>query len=77
MSEMVERVARAISAKHDWKEWEQTHDESPPWSPYIDDARAAIAAMRNPTEEMVIAVAQQYGPALEADYQAMIDGALK
>jgi DNA-binding LacI/PurR family transcriptional regulator len=54
MPEMVERVARAM--------WERTHDGSWPEDAdrtghdnldlYREDARAAIAAMREPTEAM-------------------------
>lgn len=42
MSAMVERVARALAAcdNSDWRAW-------------VDDARAAIEAMREPTDQMV------------------------
>ena len=45
MSEMVERVARAISTERDGADlW---------WKDYVSEARAAILAMREPTPEMV------------------------
>jgi len=46
MSEMVERVARAIAAAADDTDWEL----------YRSEARAAIEAMREPTEAMLAAV---------------------
>lgn len=51
---MVEKVAIAIYKKRNGvlcRPWSilTTHDKTP----YMDDARAAIAAMREPTEEMV------------------------
>lgn len=61
VSEMVERVARAI--------WDKCNDG------YRDQARAAIAAMREPTEVMMRAT-----PLPASDnrriYQAVIDAAL-
>jgi hypothetical protein len=41
MSDMVERVAKAMS-------WNKGH-----WKEYLDDAREAIAAMREPTDAMI------------------------
>ena len=75
--DMVERVARAM--------WERCHDES--WdesyhSPitrqiYIDDARAAIEAMREPSEKMLAAVRDEYTTyETKVIWQAAIDAAL-
>jgi cytochrome c556 len=47
---MVERVARAITKAYGWS----NDDES--WEAFTDEARAAIAAMREPTEGMRKAV---------------------
>jgi hypothetical protein len=44
VSEMIERVARAIA--------EQNHGLTT-WDEWIDEARAAIKAMREPTEAMM------------------------
>lgn len=59
MSEMVERVARAICAADDepWDELGETSEDNAPFGYsrqwYRGLARAAIAAMREPTEEMI------------------------
>jgi hypothetical protein len=73
-SEMVERVTRAMSAA----------DPMGPEYPvqlqfYIPMARAAIAAMREPTEDMKAVGASQMRTYNESDdvWQAMIDEALK
>ena len=51
MSEMVERVARAIARNHDIDpDWGSPPMWQTPW--LIADARAAIEAMREPTEKM-------------------------
>lgn len=53
MSEMVERVARAIQASRGPKEnWERADPATRDL--WLADARAAIAAMREPTESMVV-----------------------
>jgi hypothetical protein len=66
MSEMIERVAKAI--------WEANHG----YDGGLAQARAAIAAMREPTEEMITAGEHAYLPTcnFEAVYHAMIDAAL-
>lgn len=78
MSEMVERVARAISAEHirlDGMTWEQCHPK------YQEDrrrmARAAIAAMREPTQAMILGDNKHddYDP--KYVWQLMIDEALR
>lgn len=78
MSEMAERVANAIRAKH------QEYDPTPHDYQYM--AEAAIAAMREPTDDMMVA-AETAVPTLAsfADkqdsrsyraWQAMVDAAL-
>ena len=93
MGEMVERVAKAIHAVV------QTYNPpiqgygGPGWGAYVKEAEAAIAAMREPSVEMVgdagARVLNQYVNADPADsyhgtatwawecWQAMIDEALK
>jgi len=66
---MVERVARAL------------HGDVDPWPRYgcevcINRARAAIAAMREPTEEMMDACTK-HGVIPIFMWQAMIDAALE
>ena len=66
MTEMVERVARAIASHVGYAD-----DD---WFKYGPAARAAIAAMREPTEEMLKAA---YAKAFDKEiWQAMIDAAL-
>ncbi len=72
---MVERVARGM--------WERTHDGTWPKDDdpetielYRDDARAAIAAMREPTEAMWEAHADADKLGI-SHWHAMIDEALK
>lgn len=70
MSEMVKRVARAISAIGD------------DWTAYEDDARRAIAAMREPTEAMTenaakdISIFTTIDDAANVVWSRMIDAAL-
>lgn len=67
-SEMVERVAKAISKRRTLSEIA--------WKDYEIVAKDAIAAMREPTESMYIA--GQCAPNLIVNiYQAMIDKALE
>lgn len=86
MSEMVERVARALclSKRNSPKDypsgWLERHVNEN-WHLFEDDARTAIAAMREPTQNMIEA---PYSLRASADdfihksfYQAMIDEALK
>lgn len=47
MSEMVERVARAIVARRNLPEGSEIN-----WDAFIADARAAITAMSEPTKKM-------------------------
>lgn len=69
---MIERVARAIAKG----EYGENVDDV--WHTCIDDARAAIEAMREPTEAMLDAGygAEPTGAALVAPWEAMIDAAL-
>ena len=70
MNEMVERVARALHAMHGTKS---------PFKPYADlyrdQARTAIEAMREPTDEMLEAL-NNCGGDTDAIWTAMIDAAL-
>jgi hypothetical protein len=58
VSEMVERVARALCVRHGNDPDRLYVDrlghtrDYPWWQSYVDDARAAIEAMREPTEAM-------------------------
>lgn len=78
MSEMVERVARAIAERDrnpaDDDEWDQLK----PWvqDAFREDARAAIAAMREPTDAM-ISEAMAERDCYYSIYTAMIDAALE
>ena len=82
MSEMVERVAMAIMRDdfegHDF--WDRQAPDVQ--NQYLTNARAAIAAMREPTESMVVAGEDHIGGDLiDGDsawvWQAMVDEALK
>jgi hypothetical protein len=84
MSEMVERVALAI--------WRAREENLPPrvrrlapddldkasgaWAMTLEHARAAIAAMREPTTEMWRASANETGYVSRNAWEAMIDAAL-
>jgi hypothetical protein len=65
---LVERVARALAAA-------AGDDPNRYWGEYQDDARAAIAAMREPTEAMVNVLRNTEHGILD-DWHAMIDAAL-
>lgn len=80
MTEMVERVARALAS--------QRANPYGDWKPWVKFARAAIAAMREPTEAMVNAAYDSFdwgppmvGPRDDAMpkpvWQTMIDEAMK
>ena len=69
MSTMVERVAQALE-----QEMATATFDEPPTSFAL--ARTAIAAMREPTEEMIDAWIRAPG-AIKAGWQAMIDAALE
>lgn len=74
MSEMVERVAKALVA------WQQLPESA--WVDHLDMARAAIEAMREPTYEMVLLTeGSERMDIVSGDicriWQNMIDQALK
>jgi hypothetical protein len=81
MSEMIERMAKAMCDAHipgSWQtaEWPQRHH-------YIDQARAAIEAIREPTQAMIAAACDDFDKRGRGQqsythiWQAMIDEALK
>lgn len=83
MSEMVERVARAMLSAHDWT---QNHDRtesgwdsvSPDWQEvYRAMARAAIEGMREPTEAMLDATGGDCRMWAPGAWNLMIDAALE
>lgn len=93
MSEMVERVAKAI-CRSDGRDPDSVVYEASPsyprpylaWDDYLTNARAAIEAMREPTEAMEIAARDwsygKYGKPIGNDasngcFRSMIDGALR
>ena len=69
MSSMIERVAQALQ-----QEMGTAHFDEPPSSFAL--ARAAITAMREPTEEMIVAWIRAPG-AIKGGWQGMIDAALE
>lgn len=83
MNEMIERVARAICTAREqnggppWEYWEYQPGGKHVLNAFRDDARAAIAAMREPTTKMV---EDAYYSALAEDakgvWRDMIDAAL-
>ncbi|WP_454627007.1 hypothetical protein [Bradyrhizobium cenepequi] len=78
MSEIIERVARSIYEKRNGagcKPWSiQTKAHK---GPYLDDARAAIEAMREPTEAMRLAgELAPFDCSAEETWTAMIGAAL-
>lgn len=79
MSDIVEKVARAIyqadkpSHHADWEVAAKTEGNRAHWHKV---ARAAITAMRVPTEKMLEAPGVA-GVTMDADWPAMIDEALK
>ena len=76
MSEMVERVAEAIAkSRHGESLW-WTGETGGLRQSAIDDARAAVAAMREPTQAMVQTVDPAFDH-VEFIWQTMIDEALK
>jgi hypothetical protein len=77
---MVERVARTIAGSNDETYGLRPIDET--WRLFVVEARAAIAAMREPTEGMLDAAwatrHEPYEPPHPRDvYVDMIDAALK
>jgi hypothetical protein len=72
MSEMVERVAKAMALADGGNAY---------WKPYMREARAAIEAMREPTDNMKFVASNTslgFSPGDVADgWRLMIDEALK
>jgi hypothetical protein len=86
MAEMIERVARAICAASGSPDPDEIWNGHPLWEEFSDDARAAIEAMREPTEPMMQAAESEaeayFGNGqerLEPEqvWRVMIDAALK
>ena len=81
MSEMVERVARALYFSYHPGAPSDIWEEVQPLYRLlcIDSARASIAAMREPTPEMFIATGDALVPSGDAAacWKAMIDEALR
>jgi hypothetical protein len=77
-SEMVERVAKAIrnngSVRYD-PDWEGVSEEAKEM--FRQDARAAIAAMREPTEEVLMLVFETGSGGRLCAWQMMIDKILE
>lgn len=77
MSDMVERVARAICEREGYDieslKAGKYGEHANTWQDFLDDARVAINAMREPTEAMAN---EGHGGNPVKSYQAMIDAAL-
>ena len=72
MSEMIERVAKAILKAYSEDPWEDLNKH---WREvYTTEARAAIEAMRKPTEAMIL---NSNTHSCLSIWQSMIDEALK
>ena len=82
MSEMIERVAKAIYEEDDpWHKawpWPNLNESQGSPEPYRRIAAAAIKAMREPSEAMIEAGQQRSDETITAVdvYRAMIDAAL-
>lgn len=83
INEMVERVARAICQERPDAIGPMTCDDGrgvargkPAWTAWENDARAAIGAMREPTDKMVCAALDSKERAYSGWWRAMIDAAL-
>lgn len=75
MSEMIERVAQALCATA--TRYEEIRRDQEAHDALLDMARAALAALRDPTGEMVDAGARTYGvptPAIGSLPLSVIDG---
>jgi hypothetical protein len=70
---MIEKVARAICKTHSAFDPDTLTDGVAAWKYYVPEARAAIAAMREPTDEII----REAGQSQHEAYQAIIDAALK
>lgn len=76
MIEMVERVAEAIAISGNGGTWDDWYNEDQREF-HRKRARAAIEAMREPTESMVEAGWNAPGDQPQTHWEAMIDAALK
>lgn len=88
MSEMVERVARTLCEKDiRKKQWNDPVGKLDAmlagavdycWADHVEDARAVLAAMREPTDGQLQAAFNELVPAFDAIvcWRAMIDAAL-
>ena len=70
---MIEQVARAICKTHGAFVPDALTNGVAAWKYYVPEARAAIAAMREPTDE----IKREAGQGQQEVYQAIIDAALK
>ena len=77
MNEMVEKVARAIDPNA-WNDWYYPEKQRADWQSFARNrARAAIAAMREPTKAMFEAVATEgYSDDAIPGWDIMINAAL-
>jgi hypothetical protein len=82
MSDMIERVAEAIGSMDDWDRCDNAPDHRahlPAWTEYEDMARAAIEAMREPTDAMAEFAEENFdrdSDDIKVCYRAFIDAAL-
>jgi len=70
---MIEQVARAICKTHGAFDPDTLANGVAGWKYYVPEARAAIAAMREPTDE----IKRDAGQSQHEAYQVIIDAALK
>lgn len=80
---MIEKVARALVTSSGLDPDQQYGRHGPEWKLYVDNAKAAIEAMREPTPEMLVSEDIHWGYSchvcggLKSGYETMIDAALK
>lgn len=70
MSEMIERMAKAMQASKAWPAVFQAGAAR-------ELARVALVTIREPTDSMASALGDQWGSGALADWQTMIDEALR
>jgi hypothetical protein len=70
---MIEKVARAICKTHGAFDPDALTNSIAAWKYYVPEARAAIAAMRELTDE----IKREAGQSEHEAYQAIFDAALK
>lgn len=78
MNEMVERAARALCVADNCNP-DAVHDGEPAWKDWAADVITVIAAMREPTQEMLWAGSgsSERDATCASSWRAMIDAALK